>query len=394
MPAVPPAAPASSPTRSLGGLSGQRVQPWRDPSAKPMIQIQEVRKTFGDFVAVDGVSVDIYPGELFALLGGSGCGKTTLLRMLAGFETPTEGRILIDGQDMANVPPYARPANMMFQSYALFPHMNVEANVGFGLRMDGVAKGEIAARVAEALELVQMTPFAKRKPHQLSGGQRQRVALARSLIKRPKVLLLDEPLGALDKKLREQTQLELLNIQSKVGITFVIVTHDQEEAMTLADRISVMDRGRIQQLGTPAEIYEFPKNRFVANFIGSVNLFEATLAVDEPDRAELDSIDFGQRIYVGHGVTGTIGMEFSVAVRPEKIRMSRKPLPDLPNQTQGVIKQIVYLGDISTYFIETASGKQVRVTQPNLDRWAEGEFTWEDRVYIGWAADGGVVLAQ
>ncbi|GFZ88049.1 polyamine-transporting ATPase [Elstera cyanobacteriorum] len=394
MPAVPPAAPASSPTRSLGGLSGQRVQPWRDPSAKPMIQIQEVRKTFGDFVAVDGVSVDIYPGELFALLGGSGCGKTTLLRMLAGFETPTEGRILIDGQDMANVPPYARPANMMFQSYALFPHMNVEANVGFGLRMDGVAKGEIAARVAEALELVQMTPFAKRKPHQLSGGQRQRVALARSLIKRPKVLLLDEPLGALDKKLREQTQLELLNIQSKVGITFVIVTHDQEEAMTLADRISVMDRGRIQQLGTPAEIYEFPKNRFVANFIGSVNLFEATLAVDEPDRAELDSIDFGQRIHVGHGVTGTIGMEFSVAVRPEKIRMSRKPLPDLPNQTQGVIKQIVYLGDISTYFIETASGKQVRVTQPNLDRWAEGEFTWEDRVYIGWAADGGVVLAQ
>ncbi|MCK6442840.1 ABC transporter ATP-binding protein [Elstera cyanobacteriorum] len=359
-----------------------------------MIQIQEVRKTFGDFVAVDGVSVDIYPGELFALLGGSGCGKTTLLRMLAGFETPTEGRILIDGQDMANVPPYARPANMMFQSYALFPHMNVEANVGFGLRMDGVAKGEIAARVAEALELVQMTPFAKRKPHQLSGGQRQRVALARSLIKRPKVLLLDEPLGALDKKLREQTQLELLNIQSKVGITFVIVTHDQEEAMTLADRISVMDRGRIQQLGTPAEIYEFPKNRFVANFIGSVNLFEATLAVDEPDRAELDSIDFGQRIHVGHGVTGTIGMEFSVAVRPEKIRMSRKPLPDLPNQTQGVIKQIVYLGDISTYFIETASGKQVRVTQPNLDRWAEGEFTWEDRVYIGWAADGGVVLAQ
>ncbi len=380
--------------RSLGGVSGQRVQPWRDPSAKPMIQIQEVRKTFGDFVAVDGVSVDIFPGELFALLGGSGCGKTTLLRMLAGFETPTEGRILIDGQDMSTVPPYARPVNMMFQSYALFPHMSVEQNVGFGLRMDGVSKADIATRVAESLDLVQMGSFAKRRPHQLSGGQRQRVALARSLIKRPKVLLLDEPLGALDKKLREQTQLELLNIQSKVGITFVIVTHDQEEAMTLADRISVMDRGRIQQLGTPAEIYEFPKNRFVANFIGSVNLFEATLAVDEPDRAELDCPDFGGRIHIGHGVTGTIGMGFSVAVRPEKIRMSRQPLDDLPNQMQGTIKQIVYLGDISTYFIEVGSGKQVRVTQPNLDRWAEGEFTWEDRVHIGWAADGGVVLAQ
>ncbi|WP_232302644.1 ABC transporter ATP-binding protein [Elstera litoralis] len=359
-----------------------------------MIQIQEVRKTFGDFVAVDGVSVDIFPGELFALLGGSGCGKTTLLRMLAGFEIPTEGRILIDGQDMSTVPPYARPVNMMFQSYALFPHMSVEQNVGFGLRMDGVSKADTANRVAEALDLVQMGSFAKRRPHQLSGGQRQRVALARSLIKRPKVLLLDEPLGALDKKLREQTQLELLNIQSKVGITFVIVTHDQEEAMTLADRISVMDRGRIQQLGTPAEIYEFPKNRFVANFIGSVNLFEATLAVDEPDRAELDCPDFGGRIHVGHGVTGTIGMEFSVAVRPEKIRMSRKPLVDLPNQMQGTIKQIVYLGDISIYFIEVGGGKQVRVTQPNLDRWAEGEFTWEDRVHIGWAADGGVVLAQ
>jgi len=394
MPNVPPTATANPPPRSLGGVSGQRVQPWRDPAAKPMIQIQEVRKTFGDFVAVDGVSVDIYPGELFALLGGSGCGKTTLLRMLAGFETPTEGRILIDGQDMSKVPPYARPVNMMFQSYALFPHMSVEQNVGFGLRMDGVSKTDIAKRVAESLDLVQMGSFAKRRPHQLSGGQRQRVALARSLIKRPKVLLLDEPLGALDKKLREQTQLELLNIQSKVGITFVIVTHDQEEAMTLADRISVMDRGRIQQLGTPAEIYEFPNNRFVANFIGSVNLFEATLAVDEPDRAELDCPDFGGRIHVGHGITGTVGMAFSVAVRPEKIRMSRTPLADLPNQIQGVIKQIVYLGDISTYFIEVGGGKQVRVTQPNLDRWAEGEFTWEDRVHIGWAADGGVVLAQ
>jgi len=371
----------------------KKPQIWQNPDAVPLIRIENVRKQFGEFVAVDGVNLDIYPGEFFSLLGGSGCGKTTLLRMLAGFEMPTDGRILIGGEDMSGVPPYERPVNMMFQSYALFPHMSVEQNIAFGLKMDKLPKAEINQRVEEGLELVQMSQFAKRRPHQLSGGQRQRVALARSLVKRPKVLLLDEPLGALDKKLREQTQLELINIQDKVGITFVVVTHDQEEAMTLSGRIAVMDKGRIMQLGTPSEIYEFPKNRFVAGFIGSVNLFDGVMTVDEPDRAVIASQDAGADLHVAHGVTGTIGMNFSIAVRPEKIRMSRQPL-DLANQLVGTIKEMIYCGDISDFIITLDSGRDVRVTTLNLDRWAEGDFTWGDRVHLGWAADAGVVLAQ
>jgi putrescine transport system ATP-binding protein len=372
----------------------KKPQIWKDPNAVPLIRIEKVRKLFGDFVAVDGVSLDIYPGEFFSLLGGSGCGKTTLLRMLAGFEMPTDGRILIGGEDMAGVPPYERPVNMMFQSYALFPHMTVEQNIAFGLKMDGMAKAEISQRVEEGLELVQMSQFARRRPHQLSGGQRQRVALARSLVKRPKVLLLDEPLGALDKKLREQTQLELINIQEKVGITFVVVTHDQEEAMTLSDRIAVMNKGRIMQLGTSAELYEFPNSRFVAGFIGSINLFEAEMTVDEADHAAFASRDAGAELHVGHGVTGTVGMNFCIAVRPEKIRMSRTVLTDLPNRLEGTIKEILYCGDISIYLVRLDSGMQVRVTAPNLDRWSEGDFTWGDRVHLGWAADAGVVLSQ
>jgi len=371
-----------------------KAEPWRDGSAEPFIRIEKVRKQFGDFVAVDGVSLDIYRGELFALLGGSGCGKTTLLRMLAGFEQPTSGHIIIDGQDMAGVAPYDRPINMMFQSYALFPHMTVEQNVAFGLKQDRLPKAEIRDRVAEGLALVQMDKFARRKPHQLSGGQRQRVALARSLVKRPKVLLLDEPLGALDKKLRQQTQFELVNIQEKVGITFVMVTHDQEEAMTMASRIGVMNAGHLVQVGTPNEIYEYPRSRFVADFIGLVNLFDGVMVEDYSDHAVIRSDDVGD-ILIGHGVTGTEGMPFTVAVRPEKIRLARHDLAnDLPNRSSGVIKEIAYLGDISIFHIQLDSGRLVQVTMPNLDRWDEEDLTWGDRVNIGWKANAGVVLTQ
>src|ERR1700761_9357832 len=273
-----------------------KTAPWRDPAARPYVEIERVTKSFGDFKAVDDVSLKIYKGEIFCLLGASGCGKTTLLRMLGGFETPTSGKILIDGEDMTGVPPYERPVNMMFQSYALFPHMNVEQNVGFGLKQDRLPKNEIQERVATMLDLVKMSEFAKRKPHQLSGGQRQRVALARSLVKRPKLLLLDEPLGALDKKLREHTQFELMSLQDQLGVTFIVVTHDQEEAMTLASRIGVMNHGEIIQAGTPSEIYEFPNSRFVADFVGSVNLFEGKLIEDEPQFVRIGSSELGGTI--------------------------------------------------------------------------------------------------
>ena len=253
------------------------------------IRIENVTKKFGDFVAVDNVSLDIAKGELFALLGGSGCGKTTLLRMLAGFETLTSGRIIIDGQDMADVQPFNRPVNMMFQSYALFPHMNVEKNVGYGLKHENMSDAQRKDRVRELLDLVQLGQFAARKPHQLSGGQRQRVALARALAKSPKVLLLDEPLGALDKKLREQTQFELINIQEELGVTFMVVTHDQEEAMTLASRIAIMDRGVIKQVGTPTDVYEFPTTRFTADFIGSINLFDGKVTSVKAGKARIEA---------------------------------------------------------------------------------------------------------
>jgi len=373
-----------------------KLEPWRDPNEKPYVRIEKVTKKFGDFTAVDDVSLSIYRGEFFSLLGGSGSGKTTLLRMLAGFERPTEGKIFIDGVDMSNVPPYERPVNMMFQSYALFPHMSVEANIAFGLHQDKVGAAEIKERVADVLNLVQLSQFGKRRPHQLSGGQRQRVALARALVKRPKLLLLDEPLGALDKKLREQTQFELVNIQEKVGITFVVVTHDQEEAMTMSSRIAVMNRGYIAQIGTPTEIYEYPNSRFTAEFIGSVNMFHGRIMESEPDHSLIRSDEADCDLYVSHPGHVAPGTECWVAVRPEKITISKDPPPggDGRNQAVGTVKEIAYLGDVSIYEIELGTGKRVRVTAPMVMRRTEMPITWEDKVYLCWRPFAGSVLTN
>jgi putrescine transport system ATP-binding protein len=378
--------------------SGEAVKtaPWRDPSAKPYVEIEGVSKSFGDFKAVNDVSLKIYKGEIFCLLGASGCGKTTLLRMLGGFETPTSGRILIDGEDMTQVPPYERPVNMMFQSYALFPHMTVAQNVAFGLKQDGVPKTEIAERVANMLELVRLRGFETRKPHQLSGGQRQRVALARSLVKRPKVLLLDEPLGALDKKLREHTQFELIGLQDKLGVTFLVVTHDQEEAMTLASRIGVMDHGEIVQAGTPSEIYEFPSSKFVADFVGSVNIFEGKLVEDEPEYVRIGSEELGGIIYVSHGISAAPEAVVWAAIRPEKMFMSTAP-PEVAHGTdnlvRGTVQDIAYLGDLSIYLVKLPTGKVVRVTQPNTSRHAEA-ITWDQQVYLTWDSSSPVVVTR
>ncbi len=374
----------------------KKVEPWRDPSARAYVEIENVSKRFGDFVAVNNVSLKIYQHEIFCLLGGSGCGKTTLLRMLAGFEELSSGRILIDGKDMAETPPYERPTNMMFQSYALFPHMTVAKNVAFGLEQEKLPKAEIAQRVGEILEIVKMGEFAQRKPHQLSGGQRQRVALARSLAKRPKLLLLDEPLGALDKKLREQTQFELINIQERLGVTFVVVTHDQEEAMTLASRIGVMNRGEIVQIGTPSEIYEFPGTRFVADFIGSVNTFEGQLIEDLPDRVRIQSQELGGIVYVDHGISAAPGANVWAAIRPEKINISRAaPAESHENCVKGIVKEIAYMGDLSIYLVQIESGKVVRVTMPNIERLSDSErILWDEQVYLNWHASSPVVLSQ
>jgi putrescine transport system ATP-binding protein len=366
--------------------------PWNDPQAQPYIRIEHVTKKFGDFVAVNDVSLNVYRGELFSLLGGSGCGKTTLLRMLAGFEMPTSGKIYIDGVDMADIPPYERPTNMMFQSYALFPHMTVEQNVAFGLKQDGVKDPELKQRVGDILELVKLTQFAKRKPHQLSGGQRQRVALARSLVKQPKLLLLDEPLGALDKKLREATQFELMNIQDRLGITFMVVTHDQEEAMTLSSRIGVMDSGEIVQIGTPQEIYEYPNNKMVADFIGSVNLFEGQIIEDESDHVLISSPEAGSDIYIDHGISSAPGAKVWVAIRPEKLHIEKEGTQHQVNCLNGVVKGIAYMGNLSIYLIQLDSGKQVKVTQPNQIRAAEQAIDWEDRVTLTFHPNSPVAL--
>jgi putrescine transport system ATP-binding protein len=375
-----------------------KLEPWKDPAAVPYIRIEKVTKKFGDFVAVDEVSLKIYQGEIFCLLGASGCGKTTLLRMLAGFEEPTSGNIWIDGADMAGIPPYKRPVNMMFQSYALFPHMSVEQNVAFGLKQDKLPRGEITDRVNAILELVKMTQFAGRKPHQLSGGQRQRVALARSLVKQPKLLLLDEPLGALDKKLREHTQFELVNIQEKLGVTFVVVTHDQEEAMTLASRIGVMNHGEIVQVGTPGDIYEYPISRFVADFVGSVNMFEGSLIEDEPDYVRVASKELGGNFYVNHGVSAPPDATVWVALRPEKIVISRDPPEgdDQDNRVRGVVKEIAYLGDVSVYLVKLESGRMVRITRPNMRRQSAAfdRITWDEDVWLSWDGSSPVVVTQ
>jgi putrescine transport system ATP-binding protein len=373
--------------------SAVKSAPWKDPNAAAYVQIDRVTKSFGDFKAVDDISLKIYKGEIFCLLGASGCGKTTLLRMLGGFERPSSGRILIDGEDMTGVPPYERPVNMMFQSYALFPHMNVEQNVAFGLKQDRVPKSEIKERVATMLDLVKLGDFAQRKPHQLSGGQRQRVALARSLVKRPKLLLLDEPLGALDKKLREHTQFELISLQDKLGVTFVVVTHDQEEAMTLASRIGVMNHGEIVQAGTPSEIYEFPSSKFVADFVGSVNIFEGKLLEDEPEYVRIASPDLGGVIYVSHGISAAPEATVWAAVRPEKIFMSTAPPPGTDNVVRGAVQDIAYLGDLSIYLVKLPTGKVVRVTQPNTSRHAEA-ITWEQLVYLSWDSSSPVVVTR
>jgi putrescine transport system ATP-binding protein len=378
----------------MAARAEERKAPWRDPRATPYIRIDDVSKKFGEFIAVNDVSLSIFQGEIFCLLGGSGCGKTTLLRMLAGFEVPSEGRIYIDSADMAGVPPYKRPVNMMFQSYALFPHMTVEHNVAFGLRQEGVPREEINKRVTDMLAMVKLQEFGQRKPHQLSGGQRQRVALARSLIKRPKLLLLDEPLGALDKKLREHTQFELVNIQEKLGVTFVVVTHDQEEAMTLASRIGVMNQGRIVQVGTPHEIYEYPSTRFVAEFIGNVNMFEGRITADEPDHVVIDSAELGGNIYVGHGVSTAPDAIVWAAIRPEKMLMAREAPSEKVNCAQGVIKEIAYMGDMSVFLVQLESGKTVRLTQPNTHRQADSSFTWDERVWVSWHESSAVVVTE
>ncbi len=369
--------------------------PWSDPAARPFIEFRNVTRRFGDFAAVDDLSLAIYEREFFALLGPSGCGKTTLMRMLAGFESPTEGEVLLDGQSLAGVPPYRRPTNMMFQSYALFPHMTVEANIAFGLKQEGMPKDQIAARVAEMLKLVKLTPLAKRKPHQLSGGQRQRVALARSLAKKPKVLLLDEPLGALDKKLREETQFELVDLQYDLGLTFLIVTHDQEEAMTLADRIAVMDHGKIIQIGTPAEIYEQPNSRYVADFIGDINLIEARVLTNVGGQVQMDATGTGTIVNAHHDVKAATGDTVWFAVRPEKVAISHDPPPHTAiNAVEGEVWDIGYLGDISVYHVRLDSGVVIKATTANRTRTVERPLTWHDRVWLTWAPDAGVVLTS
>jgi putrescine transport system ATP-binding protein len=381
----------------MSDISNYQDEPWLDPDAEPFIRIQSITKNFGDFTAVSSVDLDIYKGELFCLLGGSGCGKTTLLRMLAGFETPSSGMIYIDGMEMTEVPPYERPVNMMFQSYALFPHMDVEKNVAYGLKRDGVDAEEIRSRVADMLEMVELGGFSKRKPHQLSGGQRQRVALARALIKRPKVLLLDEPLAALDKRLREQTQFELMNIQEKLGVTFVVVTHDQEEAMTLSTRIAIMDMGKFVQIGTPTEIYEYPESRMVANFIGSANMFEGRVTENSPDHITVHSTDLDTEFYIDHGLSIKEGSKVWVAVRPEKIKLSKLNAAGASNnQLKGVVQEIGYLGNISTYRIKIPGDRIVAVTVPNQIRPKDGRHAvdWEDEVYLSWDASSPVVLTN
>jgi len=368
-------------------------RPWLDPAATPQIVIDGVSKSYAGISAVDGVSLSIYKGEMFALVGASGCGKTTLLRMLAGFAEPTSGSILIDGVPMVGVPPYERPVNMMFQSYALFPHMTVERNVGYGIsrtRMDAATR---ASRIHEALEMVQLSHVARRKPHQLSGGQRQRVALARALIRRPKVLLLDEPLSALDKKLREQTQFELMDLQYKVGITFIVVTHDQDEAMALATRIAVMDHGKVLQVGTPAEIYEFPRSRFVADFVGTTNLFEGTVTACEPGLITVHCPETGCDLLVDEDGSFAPGQRVWVALRPEKIRLDKQPPGGArTNQLRGMVWELGYLGNRSTYRIKTTSGKIVTAFSQNERRTSEWAIDWSDEVFVSWDADAAVLL--
>ena len=360
------------------------------------LRIDSITKKFGEFIAVDNVSLDVHKGELFALLGGSGCGKTTLLRMLAGFETPTAGRVFIDGQDVTALPPYERPVNMMFQSYALFPHMSVEKNVGYGLKHETISDTQRKDRVRQMLDLVQLSHLAGRKPHQLSGGQRQRVALARALAKQPKLLLLDEPLGALDKKLREQTQFEIMNIQDKTGITFMVVTHDQEEAMTLSSRIAVMDKGIIRQIGTPADVYEYPNSRFVADFIGSANQFEGEIKVSAKGVTSVHVPLIGAEIKVDHNEPPPPGTKVTIAVRPEKITISKRRPVGIANSLKGRVSDLGYFGKDSLYRVKLASGILVTANSVNALRGRENARVagWEDEVWLSFDPASAILLTE
>lgn len=374
-------------------VNDPNFRPWDDPTAEPLIDIRNVTKRFGAFTAIDNLSLKIYPKEFFAILGPSGCGKTTLMRMLGGFDAPTDGSILLDGKDLTGTSPAQRPVNMMFQSYALFPHLSVQDNIAFGLKREKMPKADIKVRVEEMLGLVQLGDFAKRKPHQLSGGQRQRVALARALAKRPKLLLLDEPLGALDKKLREATQFELMGIQEQLGCTFVIVTHDQEEAMTVSSRIAVMKQGEIAQVAPPEVIYEAPSSRYVADFIGDVNIIEGRVSAaadgivslawqeGEPALRALSDAPFPQ------------GGTAWLTVRPEKVGIYKEK-PATENAIHGKVLDIAYLGNVSTYHVELSNGQVIKAQETNAGRSANRGIEWEQTVWVGWATDAGLVLAQ
>ena len=372
-------------------------RPWLDPDTAPFIKVDGITKSFGAFTAVDQVDLEIFRGELFSLLGASGCGKTTLLRILAGLETPTSGKVWIDGVDITQMPAYERPVNMMFQSYALFPHMNVAQNVAYGLKRDGIPKEEIGQRVDQMLTMVELSGFAKRIPHQLSGGEQQRVALARALVKRPKVLLLDEPLAALDKRLREQTQYELMRIQEQLGVTFIVVTHDQQEAMTLSTRIAVMNEGRFIQVGPPTELYENPDNRFIASFIGSVNLFAGRTLTRDDHLYTIALNKHDLQCQVEHTQHLNNGSPIWVAVRPEKITISRTPVTSEGlNQLTGTVDDIAYTGNLSTYRVKTQPGDIVEVTHPNQSRSRGSQLIadWNDTVYLHWTSADSVLLTE
>ncbi len=375
-------------------LNADVFAPWDDPQAKPLIQFQNVTKRFGEFTAIDNLSLDIFEREFFALLGPSGCGKTTMMRMLAGFETPTDGHIMLGGQDIDPIPPNKRAVNMMFQSYALFPHLSIWDNIAFGLRRDKLPKQDLENRVEEMLRLTRLEQFARRKPDQISGGQRQRVALARSLAKAPKLLLLDEPLGALDKKLRQDTQFELMDIQEKTGTTFVIVTHDQEEAMTVASRVAVMDQGKLMQVATPDRIYENPASVYVADFIGDVNIIKGRASSNGGEAYQIDWAEGQAPIAAASNAEFSNGQTCHLAIRPEKVAISAERPADAVNAVQGKVLDIAYLGNLSTYHVELANGTIIKAQTANTRRISRRSFTWEDPVWLSWTATAAVLLAD
>lgn len=365
---------------------------WKRRNERPLVRLENISKYYGSVMALHNINLEIYKQEFFSLLGGSGCGKTTLLRLLAGFEKPSSGRIFIDDVDVSKSQLYDLPVNMMFQSYALFPHMTVFNNIAFGLRQSKMSSKKIKERVQEMLELVHLEDFSQRYPAQLSGGQKQRVALARSLAVQPKLLLLDEPLAALDKNLRERTQFELVNIQEQLEVTFVMVTHDQEEAMTMSSRIGVMEKGQMRQLGSPGEIYEYPNSLYVAQFIGNANIFKGHVTREEADYIYVYASELDRELEVSYSASVPVGAEVHVMVRPEKMILSQENSDKTFNIAQGVVKDIAYLGDVSIYHVKTFSGKNIIATRPNLTRLAERPITWEDAVSLSWSPESNVIL--